>query len=247
MTLFRIALRRRPASASHPATGIHPWSTIAAPELQLSADPFLSRSRDARRLKARAAGIGPGGEPEVRDARQTMDGRRGGSARGRCRGHPPGGAGHGGDLNDLTTAPDRSRTLIACGSPYHHTALDAGTLGNAMVYPTGLYPTAITTGAGGSVVVAGSDGDYSNDVFVLVRRRPVVQPGERVQDGDRGRPHPERPACGWIRTAWPPPGCTGPARPMSRSACRPSSPATRRTPRPPEPGTTSASPTRTAG
>jgi hypothetical protein len=70
------------------------------------------------------------------------------------------------NLGDLEITPDFSRVLIACGGTYHHTALSADTLGNAAVYTSSAYPTAITTSADGSVVVAGADGAFGTDIFV---------------------------------------------------------------------------------
>ncbi|GAB1689883.1 YncE family protein [Krasilnikovia sp. M28-CT-15] len=71
-----------------------------------------------------------------------------------------------GSLNDLRLTPDAGRVLVACGSPYRHTALSTVDLANAFVYTSVAYPTAVAVAPDGTKIVAGSDGYYDPDIFV---------------------------------------------------------------------------------
>jgi hypothetical protein len=67
------------------------------------------------------------------------------------------------NLGDLSAAPDGSRVVTACGSPYSHNTWSSNKLEPGLSYPTGAYPVAGSWSADGQFV-AGTDSAYSTDV-----------------------------------------------------------------------------------
>lgn len=70
------------------------------------------------------------------------------------------------NLRDLSAAPDGSRVVTACGSPYEHTIYSATKLAKMGTYPSGPYPLAGAWSADGETFVAGLDSSYEPDVYV---------------------------------------------------------------------------------
>ena len=85
------------------------------------------------------------------------------------------------NLRDLSAAPDGSRVVTACGSPYQHTIWSGTKLEPMGTYPSGAYPLAGAWSADGTTFVAGLDSAYEPDVYVY--RQGLNAPARIVDFG----------------------------------------------------------------
>ena len=85
------------------------------------------------------------------------------------------------NLRDLSAAPDGSRVVTACGSPYQHSIWSSNKLELMGTYPSGPYPLAGAWSADGETFVAGLDSSYEPDVYVY--RQGLNAPARIVDFG----------------------------------------------------------------
>ena len=71
------------------------------------------------------------------------------------------------NLGDLAMSPDAQSFALACGAPYRQLEYSLADFSELASYPTNPYPTAVAFTTDGSLLAAGMDGLYKNDVALF--------------------------------------------------------------------------------